>query len=497
MAYILPEEDDKKQDGADASAGMAPDLGGTGGGAVSPAAPPAQHGSGADFVSFDRVLGANQDAATKASNKLADNLQAGAQGVQQQANAAQQGFSQAVQAGGGGAEKGPVQTAVPSKMNNFGQSPTTPSPSPAAAPVGSPAATTSATKGQSPSATPAGPSPTRAEDQQPYVPTTGNLIQGGAAAQQVQAAEKTRATAAPAAYTGPDSIASSQAGWDGILGSAKDSDSSVSLTGQRDGNGNLRGDAGLETLLRNNAQGPYTSGESRLDASLLGATGRNRFDALQKDFGGLTGKLSDMDTASQGVADRMRGNVDAANAQTAAADAAREARLPLKTAYVDPNTGKPKDYAAYTKASAENDLFDISKDMNPIDWILDATGNKTMTQLVTPAVEGAVNKATGSEINSKRIDFSNGLPGVSDRAKQKVYESMTPDELAQVEDMSPGDQRTWLFNRLQQLVPQMDAEVQAARAKEQQDIVNREMAGDFATQRRNQQIQDTANQADR
>jgi hypothetical protein len=282
MPYLLPtDEEDEEKDG-----GAAP-VGALGGGALAPggvqqpAAPAQPQGPSTDFVSWDRILAANKDAAKGAADKMAGGLQKGAQDVQSKLAGAQANFGKAVSAGTpAGTQQAPTTSVPPS--NSFGQPTKTPSP----------AAATRIPSGD----------PRRVRPkQQPAV--------------------------TDAKYTGPNAL-SEDAGWGDILSGGRDAQGRLAATSQRREDGSLQGDSGIEALLQEEAQGGYTRGQSRMDAALLGSQGRGRFDELRKEYGGLLGQVGDADKASLVQSGAAKEQVAASNARGVAAnaEAARKAK---------------------------------------------------------------------------------------------------------------------------------------------------------------------------
>lgn len=328
MAYVLPEDDEDEKPGqaqSPAAGGMASPLGGGTLGAVGggPASSPVQKTS-TDFVSWDRILNANKDAATASADKLAGRVGGAAQAVQDRGNAAGAAFTGAVKEGtpvglqvAGARVVPPKPSAAPAtpSVNVFGQPTATPAITPPTPAPGATGAPTEAPRTKPPAPAPTGNVAAFTDVATPEVtpvrpPTRGGIQQDGETKGQLEAR-------AGATYKGPESLAEFDKGWGDILTDGREAASQVGLTNQRDANGNLRGDAGIETLLREGAQGPYTQGQSRMDAALLGSQGRGRFNQLQKDWGGLLGGLKGIEgQAGANVADaKQRIGEDAASAR--------------------------------------------------------------------------------------------------------------------------------------------------------------------------------------
>lgn len=322
MAYVLDEEDDEKQQpaqgvvrgGIPTGFGFGAPAGQTSAPSQASAQPPQ---TGTDFVSWDRILSANKDAAAESAKKMADKTQAGAQDVQGRLRGAQSTFGDAVRGatpqrpgapspgltvGSGGGTGGKPAPAV----NAFNQ------------PTGRPAAGLT-------QASPTAPTP--APGYSVGYGRNHNLTPE-------EAQERAGRT-----YQGPGSL-SEGPGWDELLSSGREAGSRANAAAQRDGMGNLRGDAGLEELLRDEALGNYSRGASRMDAALLGQSGRKRFDELQRDYGGLTKEIRQADAASRLQSQEAK---DAVAADAAAAGEAFEAY------------DKPKREAAAAEKQAKED----------------------------------------------------------------------------------------------------------------------------------------------
>ncbi len=197
-----------------------------------------------------------------------------------------------------------------------------------------------------------------------------------------------------------------------------------------------------------------------MDAALLNSQGRGRFRELQKNYGGL---LKQADTANTAARAQGQAASDAVDKKAQLAKdkldfyGKEEERKRIEKQVLDDKAkdaaakkaGKPN-YDAYTTGhEAENTLKDISSAMNPIDWWLMATGQPTMTDRITPRVEGAVNKYAGSELNSHRVRFAN--MNIPDADKRLVFDSLTNEELSALEGMTGAQQEAWVAQRLKEL----------------------------------------------
>ena len=219
-------------------------------------------GQGTGFIGWDRILNANKDAATAQANKTADKLAKPAQKAQTQLGTAQGQFRQDV-------HKGTPQGSL--------------QPIPDVAPIN---------------------------------PREGGIAPGGVATQGAITPPQTRAQQraglerdAAATYSGPGSLAEGPE-WSSLLSGATEAQRGVTATQMRDANGNVRGTAGLEALLREGQGGGYTGGESSLDASLLGSAGRRRFNELQRDYGSLLSDYEKAQADSKTLADTARGDTE-------------------------------------------------------------------------------------------------------------------------------------------------------------------------------------------
>lgn len=294
MAYVLPTEDEEKE-AQQAGAQAAPALGGgviASTSQASTSAPKAPDTS-SGFISFDRVMAANKDAAKKSAEKVAGGLAQKGQQARQGVQQASQAFGQQVQAG----MPTYLQPGVPQK-------PAQQSTGKAAADPYAPVAQQQA-KGV---ATPQSPQQAKGSAPSGYAVGTG---QGYLSPEQA-------AQMAQAKYTGPEAMSDS-AGWEDLLGSSREAQRQAAMTGQRDALGGLQGDAGLQTLLEEQVSGPYSKGESRFDAALLGRAGRRDFDALSDEYGDLLGETQRADEASRAMAGEARGRVESEAAQAKAA----------------------------------------------------------------------------------------------------------------------------------------------------------------------------------
>lgn len=297
MAYVLP-DDDEQQNGEMGTAGNggSPVLGSTTQASATPtpasSSPTPQQG-GSGFVSWDRILNANKDAATASATKETQGIQQGGQSVQNDLTSRQNAFNSGLNAGN------PLSGTKQADLTITG----------------------GASNGNLPKV--------NAFNQQTSTPEVVNFANQRAAqqksakdAQQLQ--QNLALVKNPLQYTGPNSL-SEGAGWDSLLGKAGDAADQANALGQRDANGQLRGDSGVQALLQKNQTGNYTQGQSQEDAALLGAAGRGRFDQLQSQYGGLLGNLNSADATAQGEASAAKSQV--ANTNAAASDYVHKAAL--------------------------------------------------------------------------------------------------------------------------------------------------------------------------
>jgi hypothetical protein len=211
--------------------------------------------------------------------------------------------------------------------------------------------------------------------------------------------------------------------------------------------------------------GYYSSQGAGMDAFLAGATGEQTLSDTAKEFGGLEDQFEGLNAESAAEAEELKAqsaaneklwdqydqdkakyDFDQKAPERAAADekARKEAEQKAK---VEGRGAKKESWEEYSQYRPENALRTASEYMNPVDWILNATGNKTMTQAITPQVEAGVNGAIGSTINSSRIDWQRELPDSTPDERRAIYESMTADDLKKVEGMSHKQQAEWLAER--------------------------------------------------
>lgn len=435
MAYVLDEEDEEgKAGGPGVVAGnpvgslMGPSAPGWASGTpASASGMPSQ--TGTDFVGWDRILAANKDAAKASADKMANRLgQAGAD-VRTGLGAAQGQFGADLAKGDPtpkappttGSVDGPGAGEGRTGVNSFGQ------------PTGTPRG------GQAPPASMPQAAQPQAQPQQP---------QG------------------PLVFTGPGSL-SEGAGWDDLLKSGAEAQRNVGATQQRDGNGNLRGEAGIEALLREQQQGNYTQGQSRMDAALLGTTGRRRFGELQKDYGGLMSDLRAADKASRVQSDAVRTKVEGANADAdriaAERKAALEAGLGPRATPEDRSAFEGKeDYDTYMGTGGlleghnlEHTIRDIGRFLNPVSAAIEAGNGRSLEDVRTPYYEEQFNKQFGTNHNSAALQLDRLLPGVQPGYLRALYETLTTAEVKWLEQQGHGTQRDFLQNRLKDVAKKM------------------------------------------
>ncbi len=102
-------------------------------------------------------------------------------------------------------------------------------------------------------------------------------------------------------YSGPKADAINS-GYDALQSAAQKNQEKLGLT---------KDEAGVQTLLRDSTNSPYSSGASRLDGALTGAAQGDTFTNLRNRFGGLVGKVSDA----------RKSNLDAAGAAVTTSEA--------------------------------------------------------------------------------------------------------------------------------------------------------------------------------
>jgi hypothetical protein len=459
MAYVLPteDEDEKARQEAAGSAGPAASAAPAISGGGAPAHP--MGGAGAsgrpakpstNFVSFDRVLAANKDAATGLAASMAKPIEAAGQQSKQSVAGASNAFANKVQAG------------LPAGMQS---TPFQGKPAATPQPTGKPAAPFASLSAQQ---VPNFTSPTQSK---PASPTNTSVQSQGTVSGTTLTPEQAKAQA-EWKYAGPNSM-DEDAGWGDILSKAGEAQRDVALTGNRNEAGELQGNAGLQAMLQQQAGGSYTQGQSKMDAGLIGSAGRPKWDSLNEEYGDLVGGAKAANEASKGVAEAARGNVATqaegakaalakwdADAKQAEADAeARRLRAEQETAaaankkkdlMLGQGEGKAQDWKTYnTTNTFENTLADIGEALDPVNWFVKAGGGASHHGKLREAMDDQINKA-GGEVNSNKINWgwSGQFAGVPENVKAGVYDSLTAAELHALERMSDGDMRKFVNERI-------------------------------------------------
>jgi hypothetical protein len=456
MAYVLPteDEDEKARQESAGSAGPAASAAPAISGGGAPTHP--MGGAGAsgrpakpstNFVSFDRLLGANKDAATAYSKKVAQPLQQAGQASKQAVASASNAFANKVQAG------------LPSQMQPA--APFSAKPAATQQPTGKPTSPYAALSAQT---VPGFASPTQSK---PASPTNTAIQSQGPVSGATLTPEQARAQS-EWTYAGPNSM-DEDAGWGDILAGAGEAQRDVGLTGHRNEAGELRGDAGIQALLQSQVGGPYTQGQSKMDAGLLGSAGRPEWDRLNEEYGNLVGGAKAANEASKGVSDAARANVKtqadaarsaldrqaAANAATEAANAAaaKASQERLDAMHLKSGEGKAEDWKAYTENNRfENTVGDIGEALDPVSWAVTGATGKSHHGAAREAMDKGIN-SMGGKLNSNKFNwgFTGPLSGLNDSIKMGIYNSLSAEELHNLERMSSNDMMKFVTGRIGEL----------------------------------------------
>lgn len=420
MAFIpdpLKKSDEEEANGAPAPAAPVGGVGGAppvapGTPGAAPAVRPASR-----WANFSQVFAANQGGAQQAGNALADSVQKQGQQAQAGLGALQGDFGKAVGAGGTmPVAQGALTTPIPTRT----------APPPPVSTVPAPAVRQL-------------PQQTQAE---PGAPVARNAKTGVATIDRTPTKGSLEADAAQK-YTGPNSLAD-QKGFGELVGQTDRAQQAANQLGSG---------AGRQALLQRQvgANQGYSRGQSRLDSALLGAASGDRFGALRRQFGGLSKGLTDAAAASQGLAGQARANAEryagAAQGKLDEAERLKNA-APLNKPYAPPappDTRKDKSYEDYLTMGAQEIIKTVGKHLSPIDLMLDiANGGKTVIDARTKSYEGG-SGASDSASAKAALNAFKLLKG--DDVARKVYDSMTAEELADLEGMGEFDAGKWLLGR--------------------------------------------------
>jgi hypothetical protein len=218
----------------------------------------------------------------------------------------------------------------------------------------------------------------------------------------------------------------------------------------------------LQDLYGKNAS-YYGMGSSGLDSMLAGAEGFDKLNAVKKEYGGLEDMLKAAD--KQSIADvAARKGRDTGRAEEAAKVAAdKKARIDKDIAEKQaadkaaadkaaPFKGKKsfKDYT--TENAAESTVRDIGEAFDPSAWFLHAIGKKSLEEMVTPGADAYANKNYGTQLNSSKVRFQQRMGSFASPTEiENTYNTLTAQELQQLEGMSEHDQEIWLRQRYDEL----------------------------------------------
>jgi hypothetical protein len=404
--------------------------------------------SGSDFVNFDRYWNANQGAAENTANTVAGGVEGAANDAATGLSDLSSQFGANVKAGtGSGPQNGSVvQTAMGGNVLTVGGKrwETPDASAPATATSTTSQSERTLTGGGRSSADPFG-QPATAR------PTDPNAITNPSPTPTPAPPVLTRADLLKGSeqkYTGPLGL-QDDPGFDAVTGKITDAASQVGALGNKDKLGAL--------LSKNYGSAPVGSGGNELDSLLTNRAGRGRFDAIQKGYGDLEDRVGravsagdnqvktaqDDTTDAAGQYQGLLDQFDAAAPKTAAETGA--APPPSATG---PKSGKSfKDYN--TGNEAAHTVRDIGRVLNPIGWLMNAAGMKSPEDYMTPQYEEQFGHPIG---NSSAVQFDRRMPGSTPEQQEKVYNSLSNEEVAALEKMSFGEQTQFLSKRLNSLL---------------------------------------------
>lgn len=376
--------------------------------------PPGSPGVGPDgegkFVNFDRVLNANKDVAERASTHAAEGLARAGEDARSKLTGVTSSFNAAVNAGTPLAVDRSIKPMPATAMTGV---------------AGGPAGMASGMR----------PVPQTRPPQTLGIP--GPTTSAEAAAGQ-----------AGAVYGGPTDF-TKFAGFDEALAANTKAQEGLALT-------NTPG--GLQALAQQQTSG-LTSGESRMDAALLGATGGKKFADVRERFkdldtaverasadaGATVGRAQDSAQATADYYQRtgrgLKEQEDAAAAKAAEEQAAKD------------RNKKSKSYDDYNEFKHEELVRDFGNAWDPT-WYLKQAGvtNWSLNDALTDKIEETARDDYGIERDSTRIRWNNLDPKLfSEDDKRLLYDSYSEDEIKWLESLTFNQQQEQLYKRLQEL----------------------------------------------
>lgn len=265
--------------------------------------------------------------------------------------------------------------------------------------------------------------PTRPETAQPQAQPAGQV-----------SPEEAR-SGAQRGYSGPGSLLDAQFG--DLTGQVENANQNLNALGSSEG---------LQSLYQNQGD---NQGESQLDAALSGRAGAQQFRDTRDRFGSLEGFLSKKADAANSLADSGRKISDNARGAYSKAienyDKARAAREGQESAA---NTTKPKSYEDYLAYSPQEFIKTLGKNLSTIDSGMDVITGNSIVDNQTKSYEGnsGASDAAGAKTAFNYLKVTKG-----DASAKKVYDSMTPDELASLEKMGQFAAGKWLLQRAAEL----------------------------------------------
>ncbi len=243
-------------------------------------------------------------------------------------------------------------------------------------------------------------------------------------------------------YTGPMGLG----GIEGAEGAAQDA---LAAQNNLDALGNEEGVSAL--VQQQNSFG--SKGGNKLSGALINSGGQRDFDALRARFNPEAGGMAD-DAQAQKYA-KEAGAESAQNAgkwtqlgdeRIASMEAGKRAEAEAaraKRAAVDKQIKEAADEAnfqAATKSNAgdeANHAFnEFNKVMSPINWVTEATGTRDPTQDYLMKTFHPNGGAASGSTSGMNIQWRQ-----EDRA---VYKQMTPEQWAELNRMTPANQRHWI-----------------------------------------------------
>jgi hypothetical protein len=203
-----------------------------------------------------------------------------------------------------------------------------------------------------------------------------------------------------------------------------------------------------------------------MDAFLAGAAAPQSLGDVASEFGGLetmfeTQNENSIQTAAgaegkaKGVADEKKRIGDreakALSDKEAAAQAERDSRL------LGEGAGKAESWDDYTGGNRfENTLDDVLGNtfLNPASAIQEGTGNRSWQRSAHAGMDKWANDNLGTKLNSNKFNWGpTGVlgMGMDDSIRKSVYDSLSGEELAQLENMSHMQADQYVVNRLRNL----------------------------------------------